>query len=142
MDMGFDGLLVEAHCSPDEAWSDKNQQVAPETLIYILNQLIIRDMNTETDNLTELRLKIDKRDNELMELLSRRMQVSDEIGRYKMAHNMPILQAQRYEETLERRARQAVELGMDREFMRTVMQAIHEESIRHQANILGAASDK
>lgn len=140
MDMGFDGLLIEAHCSPDEAWSDKNQQVAPETLMYILNHLIIRDMNTETENLNELRHKIDKLDNELMELLTRRMQVSNEIGRYKKAHNMPILQAQRYEEILERRARQAVELGMDREFMRSVMQAIHEESIRHQMKILDTTS--
>ena len=60
------------------------------------------------------------------------MKVSAEIGRYKKAHNMSILQSQRYEEILARRARQAVEMGMDREFMRSVMQAIHEESIRQQ----------
>lgn len=136
MDLGFDGLIVESHCSPDTAWSDKAQQIEPETLAFILNNLVIRDMNTTTENLNELRREIDKLDNELLELLARRMSVSHDIGKYKKAHQMPVLQAQRYEEILERRARQAVELGMDREFMRTVMQAIHEESIRQQMKVL------
>lgn len=136
MDLGFDGLIVESHCDPDAAWSDKAQQVAPTTLSFILNNLIIRDMNTTTENLNELRRQIDKLDNELLELLARRMRVSQEIGSYKKTHQMPILQAQRYEEILERRARQATELGMDREFMRTVMQAIHEESIRQQMKVI------
>lgn len=141
MDLGFDGLLVEAHTAPDAAWSDRAQQIAPETLAYILTHLIIRDMNTETENLNELRREIDKLDNELMDLLTRRMRVSSEIGRYKKAHNMPVLQAQRYEEILARRARQAVELGMDREFMRSVMQAIHEESIRQQMKVLDSSAE-
>lgn len=137
MDLGFDGLLIEAHCEPDTAWSDKAQQVMPDTLAFILSNIIIRDMNTTTDNLNELRHEIDKLDDELLTLLARRMQVADEIGRYKKAHNMSVLQSQRYEEILARRARQAVELGMDREFMRSVMQAIHEESIRHQQKVIG-----
>ena len=132
MDLGFDGLIVEAHCSPDAAWSDKAQQVEPATMAFIMRNLILRTMNTTTDNLNELRHEIDKLDDELIDLLARRMKVSAEIGRYKKAHNMSILQSQRYEEILARRARQAVEMGMDREFMRSVMQAIHEESIRQQ----------
>ena len=132
MDLGFDGLIVEAHCSPDAAWSDKAQQVEPATMAFIMRNLILRTMNTTTDNLNELRHEIDKLDDELIDLLARRMKVSAEIGRYKTAHNMSILQSQRYEEILARRARQAVEMGMDREFMRSVMQAIHEESIRQQ----------
>ena len=136
MDLGFDGLIIEAHCSPDTAWSDKSQQVTPETLVYIVRNLIIRDMNTTTESLNELRREIDKLDDELLDLLTRRMQVSQRIGRYKKEHNMPVLQAARYEEMLARRARQAVERAMDREFMRTVMQAIHEESIRQQMNEL------
>ena len=134
MDLGFDGLIVEAHCCPDEAWSDKAQQVEPSTLAFILRNLILRDMNT--DNLNELRRQIDKLDDELLELLARRMKVSGEIGRYKKEHNMSVLQSQRYEDILARRARQAVELGMDREFMRSVMQAIHEESIRQQLKVI------
>ena len=76
-------------------------------------------------------------DDQLLELLSRRMRVSRDIGQYKKEHNMPVLQTQRYEELLARRAGQAGQMGMDREFMRTVLQAIHEESIRQQMEVLG-----
>ena len=137
MDLGFDGLIVEAHCTPDCAWSDKAQQITPQTLAYICRNLVIREMSVTTENLTELRARIDKIDDELLELLARRMRVSQDIGQYKKEHDMPVLQAQRYEELLARRAAQAVEIGMDREFMRTVLQAIHEESIRQQMRILG-----
>lgn len=136
MDLGFEGLIVEAHCAPDTAWSDKAQQVSPETLAFILRNLIIRDMNTTSESLNELRREIDKLDDELLELLARRMAVSVKIGNYKREHNLSVLQSQRYEDILARRARQAVERGMDREFMRSVMQAIHEESIRQQMKVL------
>ena len=98
---------------------------------------MIREQTTTTESLTELRKEIDRLDDELLDLLVRRMRVSREIGQYKKEHDMPILQTQRYDELLARRAAQAVELGMDREFMRTVMQAIHEESVRQQMRILG-----
>ena len=93
-------------------------------------------MTVTTENLTELRAEIDKLDDRLLELLTRRMRISREIGQYKKEHDMPVLQTQRYEELLARRAAQAVELGMDREFMRTGFQASHEESIRQQMRIL------
>ena len=137
MDLGFDGLIIEAHCSPDSAWSDKAQQVTPDALAYILRNLVIREQTVTTDSLNELRAQIDKLDDQLLDLLVRRMRVSRDIGQYKKEHDMPILQAQRYEELLARRAAQAVELGMDREFMRTIMQAIHEESVRQQMEVLG-----
>ena len=137
MDLGFDGLIIEAHCSPDCAWSDKAQQVTPEALAYIIRNLVIRDESITTESLTELRSQIDKLDDQLLELLSRRMRVSRDIGQYKKEHNMPVLQTQRYEELLARRAGQAGQMGMDREFMRTVLQAIHEESIRQQMEVLG-----
>ena len=137
MDIGFDGLIVEAHCTPDNAWSDKAQQVTPDALAYILRNLVIREQTVTTESLNELRAQIDKLDDQLLDLLVRRMRVSRDIGQYKKEHDMPILQAQRYEELLARRAAQAVELGMDREFMRTIMQAIHEESVRQQMVVLG-----
>ena len=137
MDLGFDGLIIEAHCSPDCAWSDKAQQVTPEALAYIIRNLVIRDESITTESLTELRSQIDKLDDQLLELLSRRMRVSRDIGQYKKEHNMPVLQTQRYEELLARRAGQAEQMGMDREFMCTVLQAIHEESIRQQMEVLG-----
>ncbi len=136
MDLGFDGLIVETHCAPDSAWSDKAQQVTPDALAYIIRNLIIREMNTSTESLNELRAQIDRLDDQLLDLLVRRMRVSRDIGRYKKEHAMPVLQARRYEELLEHRAGQAVQLGMEREFMRTVLQAIHEESVRQQMEIL------
>ncbi len=137
MDLGFDGLIIESHCMPDCAWSDKAQQVTPDALAYITRNLVIRDETITTESLTELRSQIDKLDDELLELLTRRMRVSRDIGQYKKEHNMPVLQTQRYEELLARRAGQAEQVDMDREFMRTVLQAIHEESIRQQMEVLG-----
>ncbi len=137
MDLGFDGLIIESHCSPDSAWSDKAQQVTPEALAYILRNLVIRQQSVTTESLNELRARIDKLDDQLLELLARRMRVSRDIGQYKKEHDMAVLQSRRYEELLARRTAQAVELGMDPDFMRTVLQAIHEESVRQQMEILG-----
>ena len=136
MDLGFDGLFVETHCNPDEAWSDRLQQVAPETLAQIVGELAIRETTAATDDLDRLRTEIDKIDDRLLELLAERMRVACEIGCCKKEHGMPVLQARRYEELLSRRTAQAAELGMDRAFMRSVLQAIHEESVRQQMRIL------
>ena len=85
MDLGFDGLIVESHCDPDCAWSDKNQQVTPDALDYILNMLVIRETTQTTENLSELRHQIDNLDNQLLELLAKRMRISREIGNIKRA---------------------------------------------------------
>lgn len=140
MDLNFDGLIIETHCNPDKAWSDASQQVTPDVLDLIINNLVIRDMNQTTENLANLRKQIDEIDNDLLELLARRMRVSDEIGIYKKEHNMPILQEKRYDEILQKRVSQAEELGMSSEFMKTVLVAIHEESVRHQMEIMKEAS--
>lgn len=137
MDLGFDGLIVESHHAPETAWSDKEQQVTPRALACICRNLVIRETTTTTESLSELRAEIDKLDDRLLELLAHRMRVSRQIGQYKKEHGMPVLQAARYEELLARRAAQAAQLGMDREFMRSVLQAIHEESVRQQMEVLG-----
>ena len=136
MDLGFDGLIVESHCDPDCAWSDKNQQVTPDALHYILNMLVIRETTQTTENLSELRSQIDQLDNQLLELLAKRMRVSREIGQYKKEHSMPVLQTSRYDEILQKRMAEAVELGMSADFMKEVMQAIHEESVHQQMEII------
>ncbi|MBP1677138.1 MAG: chorismate mutase [Bacteroidetes bacterium] len=136
MDLNFDGLIVESHCNPEKAWSDASQQVTPEVLDFILNTMVIRDTNQTTESLASLRRQIDELDNSLLELLARRMRISEEIGQYKKEHNMPILQAQRYDEILQNRISQAESMGMDGEFMKTVLVAIHEESVRHQQEIM------
>ncbi len=138
MDLHFDGLIIESHCNPDKAWSDASQQVTPQVLELILNNLVIRDEVATTENLNTLRRQIDELDNSLLELLAKRMRVSREIGQYKKEHNMPILQESRYEEILNDRIKQAEQMGMDAEFMKTVLVAIHEESVRNQQNIFKA----
>ena len=136
MDMGFDGLIVESHCDPDCAWSDKSQQVTPEVLNFILNMLVVRDTTQTTESLTLLRQQIDQIDNDLLEALSKRMRISREIGQYKKEHSMPVVQTGRYDDILNSRAAAAEELGMNGDFMKTVYQAIHEESVRQQIEVL------
>ncbi len=136
MDLGFDGLIVESHCDPDCAWSDKSQQVTPEVLSYILNMLVVRDTQSTTESLAILRRQIDTIDNELIELLARRMRVSRDIGQYKKEHNIQVLQAGRYDDVLRSRMKLAEQLDMSGEFMKTVYQAIHDESVRQQIEVL------
>ncbi|NDV46744.1 3-deoxy-7-phosphoheptulonate synthase [Paludibacter sp. 221] len=137
MDLNFDGLIIESHCNPDKAWSDASQQVTPDVLELIVNNLVIREMNNQsTENLANLRKQIDEIDNDMLELLARRMRVSEEIGTYKKEHNMPILQEKRYDEILSKRIAQAEQMGMSSDFMKTVLVAIHEESVRHQMEIM------
>ncbi len=135
MDMGFDGLIIESHCDPDCALSDKSQQITPEVLNFIINTLVLRSENTTTENLTLLRQQIDSLDNELLEVLNRRMQVSRDIGQYKKEHRMPILQTSRYDSIMNSRVQLAQEMGMSADFMRAVLSAIHEESVRQQVEV-------
>lgn len=136
MDLGFDGLIVESHCEPDKAWSDAKQQVTPEVLDYILSLLVIRDENATTESIDQLRKQIDELDNQVMEILSKRMRVCREIGQYKKEHNMTVLQSARYNEILEKRGAQGSLCGMAPEFVASVFEQIHEESVRQQMEII------
>jgi chorismate mutase len=136
MDLNYEGLIIESHCNPDSAWSDKDQQITPDVLSYILNMLVIRDTKQTTENLNELRQQIDEIDNELLAILAKRMCVSKKIGQYKKEHNMPVLQTVRYDEILEKRITEAEKMGMGNSFMKTVLEAIHEESIHQQIEVL------
>lgn len=136
MDLQFEGLIIETHCNPDCAWSDKDQQVTPTVLKEIMASLVIRDMAQSTESLTDLRNQIDEIDNSLLEVLARRMRVSEEIGLYKKEHNLTILQASRYEEIIEKRIKLGESLGMSEAFMRVLLEAIHEESVRVQMDVM------
>lgn len=136
MDLGMDGLIIESHCNPDCAWSDASQQITPEVLDYILNLLVIRSEHQSTENLRELRSQIDDCDNAIIELLAKRMRVCREIGTFKKEHGMTILQTGRYNEILDKRGAQGSLCGMDSEFVRNVFEAIHEESVRQQMEII------
>jgi len=136
MDMNFDGLMIESHCDPDSAWSDKDQQVTPAILDYILNLLVIREGKQTTENLSELRKQIDDIDEELVEIIAKRMRVSREIGTYKKEHDMQVLQTIRYSEILENRINEAIKFGIDGDCMQKILEAIHEESVRQQIEIM------
>lgn len=136
MDLGFDGLVVESHCNPDAAWSDAAQQVTPEVLDFILDKLVIRNITQTTESLEALRRQIDEFDNNLLDLLSRRMRVCREFGQYKKEHNMTVVQTERYNEILDKRGAQGVLCGMDADFIKTIFEAIHEESVRQQMDIM------
>ncbi|MDE5924998.1 MAG: bifunctional 3-deoxy-7-phosphoheptulonate synthase/chorismate mutase type II [Muribaculaceae bacterium] len=136
LDMGFNGLIIESHCDPDHAWSDAAQQLTPEVLNFILHTLVIRDEKETTENLSLLRQQIDRIDNELLETLARRMEVSREIGRYKKLHRMPVVQATRYNDVIATRVNAGKEMQMDPEFLKTILLAIHDESVRQQIEII------
>lgn len=136
MDLGFDGLIIESHCDPDKAWSDAKQQITPDVLDYILGLLVIRSETNTTEGISMLRKQIDELDNQVMELLSKRMRVCREIGQYKKEHNLTVLQSARYSEILEKRGAQGALCGMSPEFVAKVFEGIHEESVRQQIEII------
>ncbi|WP_436414878.1 chorismate mutase [Petrimonas sp.] len=136
MDLNFYGLIIESHCSPDEAWSDKDQQITPAKLRDILEAIVIRDTVQTTEDLSVLRSQIDELDNELLQLLAKRMRVSREIGHYKLEHDMPILQTQRYDHILNDRAAQGERMDMSGDFVKQVLEAIHSESVRQQFEVM------
>lgn len=138
MDLSFNGLIIESHCNPDCALSDASQQITPDVLDYVLNLLVIREGNQTTENLAELRRQIDEIDENLLELLAKRMRISREIGVYKKEHNMPILQAPRYSEILEKRANMGEAMELNPDFIKEILKEIHEESVRQQMIIMNA----
>lgn len=136
MDLGFDGLIVESHCTPDEAWSDAKQQVTPEILDYILNLLVIREEITSTESITTLRRQIDECDDKIIDTLAKRMRISREIGQYKKEHGMNIVQTSRYSEIIDKRGAQGSLCGIDPECIKRIFEAIHEESVAQQVQVM------
>lgn len=136
MDLNYDGLIIETHCNPDEAWSDAAQQVTPVRLKEILSNLVIREGGQSTEDLSDLRKQIDEIDTQLLELLAKRMRISREIGTFKKEHNMTVVQTDRYDEILSKRIAEAESMDINPEFMRIILEAIHEESVRQQVVIL------
>lgn len=136
MDLQFDGLIVESHIDPEKAWTDAKQQVSPDVLGVILNNLVIRDMNQTTETIASLRKQIDEIDMNITEVLAKRMRISREIGQYKKEHGMAILQAERYDEIIKMRMSNGSSMGMDPEFMKVVFEAIHSESVRQQMEVM------
>jgi len=141
LDLNFDGLMIETHFDPDNAWSDAAQQIKPDTLIQMMEDLKIRKVSDEEtefqDKMKNLRAQIDIADNSLMETLGKRMKISDQIGTLKKEKNVAVLQSKRWNEILGKMILEGETVGLSEEFVLRVFKAIHQESINHQQKIVG-----
>lgn len=142
IDLDFDGLIIESHIDPDTAWSDAKQQVTPEKLGEMIEAIIWRkeDINSEELHIqmNKMRSQINHLDDELMQLLGQRMKVADQIGQYKKDNNITILQTTRWNEILERAYVKGANLGLGKEFITKYFDAVHMESINHQNKIMNS----
>ena len=142
LDLNFDGLMIETHTDPDNAWSDAAQQITPETLIQYTKDLKIRKESTSeadyTAELQKLRAQIDVADNQLLENLGKRMLVAEAIGQLKKEKNVAVLQSKRWNEILGKMVLEGEQHNLSEEFILKLFKAIHQESINHQKQILKA----
>lgn len=139
-DMGLEGLMIESHIDPSCALSDKEQQLTPADLAKLLDRLMIRHESADNplfeNKLEVLRSRIDALDTELLEVLSSRMDIVREIGKYKKEHNVTALQINRWSQLMEDRVKMAVKLNLNRTFTQILFQLIHEDSVRMQTEIM------
>ena len=140
LDLNFDGLMIETHNDPDNAWSDAAQQITPKTLINLMKDLVIRKESLEErsfiNELENLRIKIDDADSQILDIIGNRMKVSEEIGKIKKNQNVAILQSARWNDILEKMISDGKEKGLSEDFILKIFKAIHQESINHQEKIL------
>lgn len=140
LDLNFDGLMIETHTDPDNAWSDAAQQVTPLSLIQIMKDLKIRKKSSSevdyTAELAHLRAQIDIIDNQLVDTLAKRMKVADAIGGIKKSQNVAVLQSSRWNEILGNMILEGASKGLSEEFILKMFKAIHQESINHQEKVL------
>lgn len=144
LDLNMSGLMIESHFDPDNALSDKNQQLSPEDLCKLIAALVLRSEATESRDfqheLSKLRYHIDQVDEELINLLSQRMNIVSEIGNYKKAHDVTILQLERWREILQNARVNGERAQLSLEFVNAMMEIIHQESIRIQTDIFNRPS--
>jgi chorismate mutase len=139
LDLNFEGLMIETHVDPDNAWSDAAQQITPDRLVEIMDDLKVREPKAEGEalnQLTELRAEIDVIDNHILDTLAERMKVVEQIGEVKKGKNISILQDDRWATILETVKKEAAVRGLSDAFVESVFKAIHQESINHQETIV------
>jgi chorismate mutase len=142
LDLNFDGLMIESHWDPDNAWSDAKQQVTPSRLIEIMKELKIRKLNNLEEEyktkLDKFRSQIDVFDQNILEIISKRMKISNQIGSLKKSKNVAVLQNKRWKQVLEKMVIEGNEMDLSSEFTRKIFKAIHQESINHQEKIINS----
>lgn len=140
MDLKYDGIMTEVHVTPDEAWSDAKQQITPLVFKELMESLTFRSERSDKvlsqAELESVRNKIDKLDSQLLKVLEERMKLVDEIGLYKKANNLEILQPSRWSEILDKSIEKGEKKGLSKEFINTLLRAVHQESINHQQKIM------
>lgn len=140
LDLGMNGLMIEAHVNPDKALSDAQQQLTPAQLNDLLNKLVLRNQtvldSATTNHLSELRKIIDEIDDELLNILRKRTQIIEQIGAHKKEHNITIFQLERWQEILRTRGQWADKIGLSRQHVEKICQLLHEESIRIQNGLM------
>ena len=140
LDLNYDGLIIETHIEPDNAWSDAAQQVTPATLKQMFVDLRVRkvtdDESEYNQKMAKLRMQIDEFDGKLLEILGNRMKVADKIGLLKKEKNVAILQNKRWNEILGKMILEGEEKGLSNEFVMLLFKAIHQESINHQEKVI------
>ena len=142
LDLNFDGLMIESHCDPDNAWSDAAQQVTPKRLVEIMKDLKVRKKTNEEEaylhSLNNLRAQIDVVDQTLLDTLGKRMKTAVEIGTLKRDNNVAVLQNKRWNEILGKMILEGQERNLSEEFILRVFKAIHQESINQQEKIINS----
>lgn len=139
MDLNYDGLMIETHPDPLKAWSDAAQQVTPNGLDNLLNSLVYRSSNSDKSSaqqLQKLRDDIELLDDRIYELLATRMKLSEKVGEFKREHNMTIFQQEHWAKVISKRMTKSEEYDLTERFIRQTMDAIHQESIRHQTKVM------
>lgn len=140
LDLNYDGLMIETHCDPDNAWSDAAQQITPTVLKQLFLDLKVRkttdDANDYNQRMNTLRMQIDGYDEKLLEIIGNRMQIVDQIGVLKKEKNVAILQNQRWNEILLKMTTEGKEMGLSPDFIMQLFKAIHQESINHQEKVM------
>lgn len=144
MDLNFDGLMTEVHPLPDEAWSDAMQQLTPFQYRELIQALVVRKASSDDPEflavIDQLRHQIDEIDEEMIQLLARRMQLAEKIGSFKREKQIAILQTQRWNEVLQKGLRLGEQYGLSQTFMGALLKTIHQESINHQALVMNEAA--
>ncbi|MCE2743229.1 MAG: bifunctional 3-deoxy-7-phosphoheptulonate synthase/chorismate mutase type II [Fluviicola sp.] len=141
LDLNFDGLMIETHPNPDKAWSDAAQQVTPDQLKSIIDNLILRSndiSSCDTDFLSDIREKINNLDDRLFDLFSARMVLSEEVGKFKRENNIMILQQEHWAKIINHRLDKSDDYKLSKMFIRQMMDAMHQESIRHQTKVMNS----
>lgn len=143
LDLNYDGLIIETHTDPENAWSDAAQQVTPDMLKQIFVDLRVRKETDEADDfntrMKKLRTQIDDADAKLLEILGKRMKIAEKIGALKKEKNVAILQSSRWHEILGKMVLEGEERGLSEEFILKLFKAIHQESISHQEKVINTS---